>query len=256
MKSAKLLFLLLLNFSVFNNQAWADNASQFNFDEDYQGEDVSKKSNQLIYDPFESVNRKVFVFNEFLDKTIALPVTRQYHKSVPQPIRTSVGNFVNNLSTPFSVVNSLLQGNPENAMASFSAFLINSTVGVVGLFDVAGNKKIKFNQEDLGQTFGKYGVGSGPYLVVPFLGPNDLRDFSGFATETALNPISFNVLNIGSSGQLINDETAAYLAASNAIVARENLIEVVDDIRKNSFDPYSTMRSAYMQRRQALILNK
>ncbi len=260
MRSAKLLIFLLCNLLFFNGETLAtpinNTKSQFNFDEDYQGEDVGKKSDQTISDPFESVNRQVFAFNELVDKNILLPVVRQYHKSIPQPIRTSVSNFVSNISAPFSVVNSLIQGDGTNAMASFSSFLINSTIGVVGLFDVAGQKKIKYKTEDLGQSFGKYGSKAGPYLVIPFLGPSSVRDFSGLVVETAVNPISFNGFEVGGKRDLIGDEIAISMALSNAITTRESLIEVVDDIRKNSFDPYSTIRSAYLQRRQSLILNQ
>lgn len=259
MKTGRLLILLFCNLLFFSNQTWANNTNknepQFNFDEDYQGEDTGKKSGQTIYDPFETVNRQIFNFNELIDKNIALPVVRQYHKSVPQRIRTSASNFVNNIFTPFSVINSLIQGDGTNAMASFSAFLINSTVGVVGLFDVAGEKKIKYNEEDLGQSFGRYGSKAGPYLVIPFLGPSDVRDFSGFVAERVVDPFSFNSFNIGGK-DLVSEEVAISLAVSNGVTTRESLIDIVDDIRKNSFDPYSTIRSAYLQRRESLILNK
>jgi phospholipid-binding lipoprotein MlaA len=256
MTSAKLSILLFCLLLFVGGQSFAGNDnSKFNFDENYEGEDVGKKS-QEIYDPFESINRKVFAFNELLDKKVALPVVRQYHQHIPQLVRTSVNNFVNNISAPFSVVNSLIQGDGENAMASFSSFLINSTIGIVGLFDVAGSKKIKYNEEDFGQSFGKYGVKAGPYLVIPFLGPSDARDFSGFAVEKAVSPIAFNNFEVGGQRELISDELAISLGLASGISARESLIDIVDDIRKNSFDPYSTMRSAYLQRRQSLILNK
>ncbi|MCE3255567.1 MAG: VacJ family lipoprotein [Rickettsiaceae bacterium] len=231
-------------------------APQFNFDEDYQGEEGAIGGQEFkIYDPFESFNRKTFAFNEMLDKNIALPVVMQYRK-VPKVVRNSVNNFVNNITTPFSIINSLLQGDGHNSMASFSSFLINTTLGVGGLFDVAGSKKIKYNEEDLGQVFAKYGMGTGPYLIIPFLGPSNFRDFSGFAIERAVSPLSFNALEIGGSGDFISDEVAISLAVGSAINTRDGLVEVVDDMRKNSFDVYSTMRSAYLQRRQALVDNK
>ncbi len=253
----KLLILLFCSLLFFGGQSWANQTSyQFNFDDDYEGEGVGKKSNQVISDPFEKVNRQIFAFNELLDKRIALPIVRRYHKFVPQPVRTSVTNFVDNISAPFSVANSLIQGDGKNARASFSAFLINSTIGVVGLFDVASEKKIKYNEEDLGQTLGKYGSKPGPYLIIPFLGPSDVRDFSGLVVEKMVSPLSFNSFDIGGTSGFMSDEVAISLALADGISARDGLIEIVDDIRKNSFDPYSTMRSAYLQKRQTLILNK
>ena len=240
------------------SQSFADDVTtKFNFDDSYQGEENAKGTDKsTIYDPFERANRKIFAFNEMLDKNVALPVVKQYRKSVPQVVRNSVKNFINNITTPFSVVSSLLQGDGQNSMASFSSFLINTTLGVGGIFDVAGNKNIKYHEEDLGQTFGKYGSKSGPYLVIPILGPSDVRDLSGSVVEKLISPFSFNRLEIGGSSNLISDEAAISLTATNGITARDSLIEVVDDMRKNSFDTYSTMRSAYLQRRQALINNK
>ncbi len=251
------LALLCLYFSPVN-QAFADNQpEQFNFDDNYEGEEIAgNKNNNLVHDPFEKFNRKIFSFNEIVDKNIALPVVRQYHKIVPQMVRDSIRNFTNNISAPFSIVNSALQGDGTNSMASFSSFLINTTLGFGGLFDVAGKKKINYNEEDFGQTFGKYGSKPGPYLVIPILGPSNLRDFSGFAIEKVVDPLSLNALNIGGKKDLVNIETSISLSLANVFVLREELIDIVDDIRKNSFDPYATIRSAYSQRRESLILNK
>ncbi|MFT6220237.1 MAG: phospholipid-binding lipoprotein MlaA [Myxococcota bacterium] len=245
--------LLILNTSPASSQ---DVDLQFNFDDEYQGEASAGKEDGLIYDPFEKVNRKIFSFNEVLDKKIAVPIIKKYIQYIPSQIRESIHNFTNNISTPFSVINSLLQGEGENAMASFSSFLINTTVGIGGIFDMAKNKKIQYNQEDFGQTFGKYGVGSGPYLVIPFLGPSNVRDLSGFATKQLINPLSFNALKLGGSKDLVNDNFFTYLSVSKIIDTRVRLIDIVDDVRKNSFDVYATMRSAFLQRRKALILNQ
>lgn len=253
------LFTILCVSFVLPNQIWAKDQTnpQFNFDDSYEGEEISgTKNNQLIYDPFENFNRKVFAFNEVLDKNIALPAVKKYRQFVPQPVRESVHNFLNNLAAPFSMINSLLQGDATNSMASFSSFLINTTLGVGGLFDVAGHKKIIYKEKDLGQTLGKYGSKPGAYLVIPLLGPSDVRDFSGFVVEKLVNPLSFNSLDIGGSRDLVSNQAAISLSVANGVDAREGLIEVVDDIRKNSFDVYATMRSAYLQRRNSLILNK
>jgi phospholipid-binding lipoprotein MlaA len=249
-------FCLLSILFIFNTQfALAQEIdSQFNFDDEYQGEDFAdNEKNDLIYDPFEPVNRKIFAFNEILDKSVVLPVAKQYRKRIPSIIRRSIGNFIDNLMSPFSVLNSALQGDGENAMASFSSFLINTTLGIGGLFDVAGSRKIEYEERDFGQTFGKYGVGSGPFLMLPFLGPSNTRDFSGFVVEKVVSPLSINILQVG--GSELDDYLAFSMLAIRGIDTREGLIEIVDNLRADSFDVYATMRSAYTQRRQSLIIN-
>lgn len=245
-----------------------NSAPKFNFDDNYQeGEQEAKgakeddlkdqkNSSQDVYDPFEKFNRKIFAFNETMDKYVALPVVRGYEKSVPEPIRNSVHNFITNLYSPLTVINSLLQGNATNAMASFSSFLINTTVGIGGIFDVANKKNIHYQKEDLGQTLGSYGSKPGPYLVIPILGPSDLRDFSGFAVEELVNPLSFNVGKVGHTNDLISIDASVALTLADGIDTRESFVDIIDDIRKNSFDVYATMRSAYLQNRNSLILNQ
>jgi phospholipid-binding lipoprotein MlaA len=129
-------------------------------------------------------------------------------------------------------------------------------VGVVGLFDVAGTKKITYAKKDFGQTLGKYGVGSGPFLIIPVLGPNNLRDFSGFVVERAVSPLAIDFFQINGKKELISDYSLYSLTTLSLLDTREGLIEIVEDVRVNSFDVYATMRSAYMQRRHSLILNK
>ena len=243
---------------VFQNQALASNKpTQFNFDDNYGGEEIAgNKNDQLIYDPFENFNRKIFAFNEVLDKNIALPAVKSYRRFVPKMVRNSVRNFINNIEAPLSIVNSLLQGDGTNSMASLSSFLINTTLGVGGLFDVAGSKKITYKKEDLGQTLGKYGIKPGPYLVIPLAGPSDVRDFSGYTIEKLVSPLSFNSLNIDGSKDWISNDQAIALSVMKGADAREGLIEIVDDVRKNSFDIYAAIRSGYLQRRGSLISNK
>jgi phospholipid-binding lipoprotein MlaA len=247
------LFALTLSNKTF---AESKTAGQFNFDEDYQGDEMPNKDVASVYDPFEKFNRKIFAFNEVADKTIALPVAKQYRKFVPISVRNSIHNFINNISSPFSTINSLAQGDTGNAMASFSSFLINSTIGIGGLFDVAGNKKIKYHKEDFGQTLGKYGSGSGAYLIIPFIGPSNVRDFSGVVVNRMVDPLSFDSFNIAGDKNLISNEVQISLFLAGGIDAREGLIEIIDDVRQNSLDAYATLRSAYSQRRNSLILNK
>lgn len=230
---------------------------QINIEEDPENFSFTNSSSDVeIYDPLEKVNRKIFAFNEVFDRYFFEHVARAYHNYVPDPVRISIGNFLHNLSMPLVVVNSALQGNLDNSMASFSTFLINTTIGVGGLFDVAKSKDIKYRREDFGQTFAKYKVGQGPYLILPFLGPSDLRDATGLVVEKIVDPLSFNILEVGGNTKLVSSETSFAIAGTTAVDTREGLLDVVDDVRKNSFDGYATIRSAYIQKRNSLINNK
>lgn len=209
-----------------------------------------------IYDPFEKVNRQIFNFNEFVDKYFIEHIARGYRDYVPKSARSSIRNFLDNLLLPFTTVNSLLQGKGDNSMSSFSSFLINSTIGLGGLFDVAKNKGISYEKEDFGQTFAKYGFKSGPYLMLPLLGPSNLRDFGGNATTMLIDPLGFNVAGIGAKEEFFGNNDIIISEKIILIIdTRESLLDVIDNVRKDSFDPYATIRSAYAQRRNFLIEN-
>lgn len=244
----RLIFIFLL----FSYSSFAES----NLEEDeFETFESSISPPTEIYDPLEKVNRKIFAFNETADKYAIEPVARGYRKGVPKPVRESIHNFLNNLSLPFSAFNSFAQGKVSNGLATFSNFLINSTLGVGGLFDVARKKGIYFKPEDFGQTFAHYGAGPGPYLMLPLLGPSNFRDASGLTVNTLISPIGFNIFEIGDQKSIMNDEYLFTIVGLTGIDTREGLIEVIDDIRKDSFDPYSTIRSAYLQRRVNEIKN-
>ena len=208
-----------------------------------------------IYDPLEKANRKVFTFNNTFDRYFLEHVAKAYRSGVPKTARNSVRNFLVNLSAPLSAVNSILQGKSDNALATISNFLINSTLGVGGLFDVASKKGVIYKTEDFGQTLGHYGISSGAYLMIPFLGPSSTRDFSGWAVDKSVDPLGFNFLEIGGNEDLIESHNRITLATVSAIDSRESLIDILDDVRRESFDPYATIRSAYLQRRNTDIKN-
>ena len=208
-----------------------------------------------IYDPLEKYNRKIFVFNDAFDRYFLEHAARLYRNKVPKKIRSSTHNFLTNLYLPVSVVNSLAQGKVENGLASFSSFLINTTLGIGGLFDVAGNKGVRYNYEDFGQTLGSYGSGSGAYLMIPFFGPSSTRDLSGLAVDNAFNPIGLNILEVGNKEKLLPTEYLLTITAASGIDLREGLLDTVDDLRSDSFDFYATIRSAYLQKRIAEIKN-
>lgn len=217
--------------------------------DDEEFENYKTGNEQEIYDPYEKFNRKVYIFNDAFDRYFLEHIAQTYRQGIPKRARNMIRNFLTNLSLPISALNSFAQGKTDNGLATFSNFLINSTIGLFGLFDVAGNKGILYKSEDLGQTLGRYGVGSGAYLIIPFLGPSSTRDFTGWIASSAINPLGFNVLDVGGKVNLVDADYRIGLAAATAIDMRENVIDIIADIRKDSFDPYATIRSAYLQKR-------
>lgn len=259
-------YLFLPNFVVliisclilFCNHGYSQNIDDYSDEEFSLFESEFEANNSIyqdkIYDPLESVNRKIYIFNDYFDRYSFTPFIKIYHKNVPQQIRNSIHNFSVNISLPMSFFNSLLQGKSENSVAIFSSFVVNSTIGIFGLFDVAGKKNIKYYNEDFGQTLGKYGVSTGPYLVLPFLGPSDLRDFSGQIVDTSIDPMRINILNLGHSNQdLIDGDARIANAFVNIVDSRSQFDDIVVSTRENAIDPYSQTRSFFMQNREKLI---
>ena len=198
-------------------------------------------------DPLEPLNRSVFEFNQVVDGIIIRPVAAGYRAITPQPVRNHVGNVADNLFEPLSMVNSLLQGDVQGGMKNFWRFVINSTVGLAGINDVASTAGLSENREDFGQTLAVWGVGSGPYIVLPILGPSNGRDTVGIVTDWFINPVNYAV---------DDGWTSAGIAAGQAVVRRERLLDPIDDINASSIDPYATFRSIYEQRRAAQITNR
>lgn len=200
-----------------------------------------------IYDPLEDVNRAVFSVNDAVDQAIAAPVARGYRAVTPKLARDGVRNFLRNLRTPVNLANQVLQGDIEGAAADISRFAINTTIGVAGLFDVAADTGLKYEYEDFGQTLAVWGVGHGPYLVLPLIGPSSFRDATGLLADTLADPVRLYLYN--------TDKEGWYYArvGATALDRREELLDALDDLRKNSFDYYAAMRSAYMQKREALV---
>ncbi|MEZ0231776.1 MAG: VacJ family lipoprotein [Methylophilaceae bacterium] len=195
-------------------------------------------------DPLEGFNRGVYKFNDTADKAVIKPVAGAYKAVLPSPIRTGVGNFFSNLNTFVSAINNLLQGKINNATSEAGRFVINSTFGIAGLFDLASKDGIERHPEDFGQTLGYWGVGNGAYLVLPILGPSTVRDTSGLVVDTmAFDPISYvDNPRVRNSSRLLFliDKRAQYLPAS-------------DLLDEAALDPYVFMRDAYLQRRANLV---
>ncbi len=201
-----------------------------------------------IYDPFEGLNRAIFSFNNAADKIILEPVAKGY-KKLPSPIQNGVGNFINNLKLPLAAVNQLLQGQGKNAIESTGRFLVNSTIGIFGLIDVADDIGLDQKEEDFGQTLATWGVGDGFYIVLPLFGPSNLRDSTGMVMTMLTDPI-----NAYATSQ--NEAWAIPLrTGANAIDQRSQIIDEVNALRNNSIDYYTAVKSSYYQNRKAAIMN-
>ena len=193
-------------------------------------------------DPLQGFNRGVQAFNDTADRFILKPVAKGYKKVVPDTIRRGVGNFFENLTYPLVVVNQLLQGKVKEGVSDTGRFVMNSTLGLGGLFDPASHAGMPAHEEDFGQTFAKWGIGRGPYLVIPFLGPSDVRDGAGSLLSYAVNPTRY----------VITGDTTRYsLMALNFVQIRAGLLDAEKLI---SGDRYIFIRDAYLQRRE--FLNK
>lgn len=188
-------------------------------------------------DPWEGFNRQVFVFNDAIDRAVLKPVSRGYRTVTPQPVQTGVGNFFSNLGEIRTVLNSLLQGKPGNAGIATSRFLINTTVGIGGLWDFATHMEITGRDEDFGQTLAVWGWEESRYLVLPFLGPSTLRDTTGLPADTYTYPLTY-----------VDDDRLRYgLTALRVVDMRAGLLDQEELIRG---DRYVFIRDAYLQRRR------
>lgn len=200
-----------------------------------------------IADPLEPVNRVFFEFNDRLYFWVLKPVGSAYGWVVPKPVRSKVVNFFYNLKTPVRLVNNVLQGKVMEGGIEMTRFMLNTTVGVGGLWDPARNWfNLPASEEDFGQTLGKYGVGEVIYFCWPVLGPSTVRDTLGFGGDYFLNPVSY----LGMNGEA----DAGYgLKAAETINSTSLRIGDYEDFKKASFDPYGAMRDAYFQRRRSRI---
>ena len=201
-----------------------------------------------VYDPFEKLNRAIFSFNNVADKIVLEPVAKGY-KKLPSPLQSGLSNFLSNLRTPLVVVNQFLQGQGSNAVQSSGRFIVNSTVGVFGLFDVADKIGLEEKEEDYGQTLATWGVGDGFYIVLPLFGPSNLRDTTGMILTMMTDPVSAYAVSEGEAW-IIPMRTAA-----NAVDQRSKIIDEVNALRDNSVDYYAAVRSSYYQNRKAAINN-
>ena len=199
-------------------------------------------------DPFESMNRKVYGFNESVDRAVLEPAAKGYRAVTNEPIRKGVGNVLANLNEPVTFVNEVLQGDLNGATETIGRFSINTTVGLVGLLDLANDFGLERKKEDFGQTLAVWGVDDGPYLVAPLIGPTNPRDLVGTATDLVFSPFTWTKYDG-------DDIVRASRITAGAISGRESVIEAVDGLRSQQADPYTALRRVYDQNRQSQIRN-
>lgn len=190
-------------------------------------------------DPLERINRASFAFNDAIDKAVAKPVAKAYVKVMPRFVRTGVSNVFNNLNTIGTVVNDVLQGKVRQAGRDSARFLLNSTFGLGGLFDPASAAGLEFNDEDFGQTFGKWGMEPGPYLMLPLLGPSTFRDTFGKLVDQFTYPVTY----------LEDDSTRLIIRGVSLLDTRAELLDLDEQIDR-SYDRYAFIRNAWLQRRE------
>jgi phospholipid-binding lipoprotein MlaA len=200
-------------------------------------------ASQQNKDPLEGLNRTVYKFNDVVDKAALKPIAQGYQAVAPTPVQTGVNNFFKNIRDVVTLVNELFQFKFKQAANTTGRVALNTTVGVLGIFDVHSKAGGARTKEDFGQTLGYYGFDSGAYLVLPLLGPSSTRDGIGFVTDAMFfDPIGY-----------INDDTARWSTVAVAVIdKRADLMEEID-IRDKSFDPYAYMRDSYMQNRENLV---
>jgi len=200
-------------------------------------------ASQQNKDPLEGLNRTVYKFNDVVDKVALKPVAQGYQAITPTSVQTGVSNFFKNIFDVVTLVNELFQFKFKQAANTTGRVALNTTVGVLGLFDVHSKIGGARTKEDFGQTLGYYGFDSGAYLVLPFFGPSSTRDGIGLATDAFFfNPIGY-----------INDDPARWALIGAAIIDKRAQLMDDIDIRDKSFDPYAYMRDSYMQNRENLV---
>lgn len=193
-------------------------------------------------DPLEGFNRAIFGFNEGVDNAILRPVASGYKAVVPEPARDCVGNVFSNINDIFVSVNSLLQGKVGDAVSDACRVVVNTTVGLLGCFDVASKVGLEKHNRDFGQTFGKWGIASGPYLVLPFLGPSSIRDGVGTFIYSYLDPVW---------ADHVPTRNVAY--SLRAVNRRSELLDATNVLEEAALDKYSFVRDAYLQRRRGMV---
>lgn len=238
MKKTLTFALLLLSFFALGAEAEENDNKYYEYRKYTLGNACDE-----VYDPYEKLNRKIFAFNNTLDHLILRPLAIGYIKVTNNYTKARVGNFLENINSPLTVVNYGLQMNLSSSLKVLWRFIINTTLGVGGLFDVASKVGLKSSIQTFGNTLAHYGVGSGPYLIIPFIGSTTARDMTDIFTNNILNPLNYK----------INKDLQLSFTSVKLIHDRAAVLKFTDFIAKNSADPYVAIRSSVHQNRESKV---
>lgn len=216
-------------------------------DQTFDLDGFDKPEDQVVADPFEPVNRVIFGFNDRVDRWFLEPVSDAYQFVVPRFGRDRIRDFIDNLKTPIWFANEVFQGDWEGAGVQAARFSLNTTIGLAGFYDVAANHAgLVKRDEDFGQTMGRWGVGNGPYLMLPFLGPTTTRDLGGTLMDTALNPLTW--------AQFEGETAFTVSRQAGDIVDIRYRTDPAVELLRDSIDPYAQARATYIQVRRAKVI--
>ncbi len=202
---------------------------------------------RATHDPLEPTNRNLYAVHDAVDRNLFVPVAETYRDQVPDSVRQPVSHFLDNLQSPVRFANDTFQAKPRRAGDTLMRFLINTTIGLAGLYDVAADLGYPRHTTDFGITLGLAGVGTGAYLFIPALGPSDLRDITTVGADTVLSPLGW--VGLPPAVQAANYGRSAVAAVNT----RTAVLGPVAEVKRTALDPYATFRSAYQQHRQAEI---
>lgn len=200
-------------------------------------------------DPIEPLNRGVFKFNKALDEGFVKPVSTMYHDAVPETVRNAVRNFLNNLRSPLILANNILQGDFDGAKVTIARFTMNTVAGFGGIADPAGDLGAKYRNEDFGQTLAVWGVGEGPYVMLPFLGPSNPRDAIGIVVDSLIDPVGHVIGGVAATTE------GTTRTGMQGLELRSRNLKNLEELEKSSLDFYTTVRSLYRQLRTDAIKN-
>ena len=240
-------FLLAFLFSVAVTGLYGEN--DFLSEDDLYGD--FEDESQVVSDPLQPVNRVIFKFNDFVYINVLQHVANVYTATTPDFIEKGASNFFENLKYPVRLAGNLLQGRIKGARIETERFLVNTTLGIGGVYKAADHfdRMQPIEPEDVGQALGAWGLGEGPYLVLPFLGPSNFRDLLGLLGDRAVNPLDAPFL-------IIDDwELQLALGTTEFVVSSPNIINVYMQIKKSALDPYSAIKSGYTEKRRSMIKN-
>ena len=240
------ILILFSQFQMMNAVAGSDGETEIS---------SNKSNNQAeVKDCFETINRGVFAFNQGLDAAVFKPLAKGYRK-LPQPVRSGTSNVISNLGNVVTIPNNILQGQVKDASMNSLRLIINSTLGIAGIFDVASYYGIeKRDKEDYGQTLGTWGVGEGCYFVLPVLGPSTVRDSIGSLVNVMGGDAWYNV-TVANDTQYFNEADYYLSRVTSGVDFRAKNLESFDSLEKTSIDLYASIRSLYLQDRQRKIQN-